>query len=141
MAASSRDLERALGDLLPLNLGEVRPALRRLGIGKLGRGTEARALEMREKCKKVRRGDDIDLSRPACFASLRRRADQALVDGRGVDRREKYARRPSDPPVEAELPDCDIMRKCLRVGRADCRKQPKRDRQVVMRALLREVGR
>ncbi len=95
---------------------------------------------MGEQRQEVGRGDHIELARPRGFAALRRRADQPLVLRRRVDRGQKHSRRRGDPSVEAQLADGEIMRQRLRVGRADRRQQAKRDRQVVVRPLLGQVG-
>lgn len=141
MAAGRGNLERALGDFLSLDLGKVGAALGGLGIGELGDRAQAGALEVSEKGEQVWCGNHVQLPRPARFAALRRRADQPLVRSRGMDRGEQHARRGRDAPVEAELSDRDTMRQRLGVGRTDGGEQAERDRQVEVRALLREIGR
>ena len=140
MPAGCGDLERALGDLLSLDLRKVRAALGRLGIRKLWFRAQARALEVRQEREQVGRRDHVELASPARLASLRRRANQALVDGRGVDRRQQDAWRAGDAPVQAELADRHIVRQSLRIRGADRRKQAERDRKIIMRPFLRQVG-
>ena len=86
------DLERALGDLLALDLGEVRARPGRLGLGPGGGGSSARALQMREQGQQVGRSDDFERRPPSRLAALDRGADQPLVGGRGMERREQNAR-------------------------------------------------
>jgi hypothetical protein len=134
MPARGRDLERALGDFLSFDLRQVGAAGRRFGFNRRGRGDQARALEMGKQRQQVGRGNDVELARPARLAALRRGADQPLVLRGSMERGEQDAGRRGDAAVEAELANRDIMGQRLGVGRADRRKQAKRDRKVVMRA-------
>jgi hypothetical protein len=128
MAPGGGDLEGALGDFLPLDLRKVRPALRRLRFRGCGRGQQRRSFQVGEQRQQVRRRDHVELAGPRGLAALRCRADQALVGGRRMDRREQDARRRCDAAVEAQLPDGDIMRERLGVGGADRRQQAQSDR-------------
>ena len=57
-----------------------------------------------------------------------------------MDGGQQHAGRNGDPRIEAQLADRDIVRKGFGVGRSDRRKQAQRNRQIVMRAFLRQVG-
>ena len=119
MSARCRDLERALGDFLSLDLGEVGPGPGRLRLDGRRRPNQRRSFEMGEQGKQIGRRDDVQLPSPGGLASLRRRADQPLV-GRGrMDRGEEYPWRCGDSPVEAQLADRDIMRQRLSVRGSD----------------------
>ena len=142
VTAGRRDLERALGDFLALDLLEVGPADRRLCLARLRAAQQLRALQMREQGQQVGRGDDFDIARPGRLGALSDRADQPLVRGRRMQRGEQHARRRRDPAVEASAPRPRHSATALSasVG-ADRRQQAKRDRQVEVRAFLGQVGR
>ena len=140
MPSGRGDLERALGDFLALDLGEVGAALRGLGLGLRGRGQDRAALQMGEQGEEVGRGDDFELTRPRRFGPLRGGADQPLVRRRGVNRREQHARRRRDPPVEAQFADRDIMRQRFGIGGADRGQHAQSDRQIEVRAFLGQIG-
>ena len=59
MAARRRDLERSLGDLLPLHLRQIRPALGGFRLRWLRRLDQRRALEMGEECEAVLGGGGL----------------------------------------------------------------------------------
>ena len=137
--AGRGDFEGALGDLLALDLRKVRPAIRRLRFGRRRVCKQRRPAQMGKQRQQVRRCKDFQLPGPCRFAALRGRTDQTLVERRRVKRGQQHARRRRDPPVEAQLPDRDIMRQRFRIGRPDRGKQAQRDRKIEMRSLLRQV--
>ncbi len=139
--AGGGDLERALGDLLPFDLPEVGAARRFLDFARLRLGQPLRALQVVEQPDQARRGDDRHAARPARLGALRRRADQALVPLAGMKRGEQHAGRGDDAPVERQLADRDPVRQLLGIGHPHRREQRERDRQVVVAALLGQVGR
>lgn len=141
MAARRGDLERALSDFLALDLRKVGPGVGDLGFRRGRRRQQGGAFEVSEQRQQVGRGEDLELSRPARLAALHRRADQPLVFARGMKRGEQHPGRGGDSPVEAQLPDRDIMRQRFRVGRSDRGQQAQGDRQVEMRSLLGQIGR
>ena len=140
MRARCRDLERALRRLLPLDLGKVRGAHRGLDLAGHRRRQDRLPLEMREQRQEVGRPEHLDASGPRCFGSLRRRADQSALDAARVNRGEQHAGRRRHPPVEPELADDDIARQRLGIDHPHRAQQCERDRQVVVRAFLRQVG-
>ncbi len=140
MATSRRDLERALGDLLALDLLEVRPRDGRIGLAR-GRRRELRAaLEVADQREQIGCGDHLDPPRPRRLGALGHRTDQPAVDLRGVECGEQHARRGRDPPVEPEFADRDIVGKGLGIDDAHRAEQRQRDRQVEMRTLLGQIG-
>ena len=141
MAARRGDLERALGDFLALDLGEVGAAVGRLGLARPRRRRAAR-VPFRWVSKARRSGAASTSSSPAQLASLPCAAGQIrpLSSAEAWIAASSTPGRRRDPPVEAELADRDIMRQRLGVGRADRRQQAERDRQIVMRAFLGQVG-
>jgi hypothetical protein len=108
--ASGRDLERPFGDFLPLHLGEIGSAFRRVRLGERWWRNQARAFQVREQGEQVRRRDHVQLARPRGLRALRGRADQTLLERGSVNGREEHARRRRDAAVEAELSDGDIVR-------------------------------
>ncbi len=104
MAAGGGDLERALGALLALDVGEIeRHAVDFADFGLRPR-EHLRALEMIGELDERLRGDDVDLRRrPGRFRPARSRADQPLAARIGADRRRQHAGDGRDAAVEAEL--------------------------------------
>ena len=140
MTARGGDFERPLGDLLPLDLGEVRPRIERLGLGGGRRGKQGRAAQVGKQGQQVGGGNHLELARPARLGALCRRADQPLVVRRRMKRGEQHSRRSGDSPVETQLADGNVMRQALGIGGSNRRQQAERDRQVIVRAFLRQVG-
>lgn len=95
-----RDLQRPLGDLLPLYLPEVGPTHGNSGFSGLGRAQHRRAFQMRQQRQQVRRRDHFDVTGPRRFCALRCGTDEAFALGRGQQGREEDAGRRSDPPVQ-----------------------------------------
>ena len=94
------DLERALGDLLALDLGRGPGPIG--GSASPGAGGGSSCVPLRCASSASRSGAARPRHRPPSrLAALRRRADQPLVLADGVKRREQHAGRRRDPPVEA----------------------------------------
>lgn len=134
------DLERALGRLLPLHLGEVRTPAGRIGLTRLRRRQRSAAAQMVEERDEVGCGDHLDRPRPGGLRPLPRRADQAELGGRGMEGGEQHPRRRRDPAIETEFADDDKAGDRLLVDHTHRAEQAERDRQIVMRALLGQIG-
>ena len=101
-----------------------------------------RALEMVGDLDQRFRRDDLDIrARPGRFRAAGRRTDQALLARIGADRRRQHARDRRDRSVEPEFAEHRKAVERIRRDRADRRHQAERDRQIVMAAFLRQVGR
>ena len=88
-----------------------------------------------------RRRDDLHLgARPGRLRPAGGRADQAFVPRVGADRRRQRAGDRRDRAVEAKLAEHGEARERIVRNRADRRHQAERDRQVVVAALLGQVG-
>ncbi len=140
MAARRRDLQRALGAFLPLDLSEVRGPDRRLHLPGLRRREGGGALEMVEDGQQVGRGDHLHLTGPGGFGALRRRADEAQFPLPRMERGEQHAGRGGDAAVQTQLAHDDIARQRLGIDHAHGAEQGQRDGEVEMRPLLGEVG-
>ena len=140
MAARRRDLQRALGDFLPLHLLEVGAAHRRFDRAGLRRRQGGRALEMVEQAQEIGRGDHLHLPRPGSFGALRRGADQPHFLPARMERGEQDAGRGRGAPVQPQFAHDDIARQRFGIDHAHGAQQRQRDRQVEMRAFLWQVG-
>ncbi len=142
VAPGRGDLERALGDFLALDLRQVGTAVRAVPLPRSA-GAGTRDVPLRWASSASRSGAAMTSSWPAQLASLPCAAGQIrpLSQRRRMDCGQQHAGRSGDASVEAEFADRDIVRQRLGVGRTDRRKQPQRDREIVMRALLGQVGR
>ena len=141
MPARRRNLQRALGDFLPLHLPQIGTVHTRLHYARLRRRQRRDALEMVEQRKQSRRADHLDRSRPRRFRPLRRGADQSQPLFGCVQRRQQHPRRSGNTPVQPQLAHHHIGRQRLGIDHPHRAQQPQRDRQVVMRSLLGQVGR
>mgnify|MGYP007123468917 CR=1 FL=1 len=140
MPARSRDFERALRRLLPLDLREVGGADGRIDLRQHGRGKDGGAAEMVEQAEQVGCREHLDIARPCRLRPLRRGTDQPALDTARMERGEQHAGRRGDAAVEAELADDDIGTQRLGIDHPHRAEQRERDRQVVVRALLGQVG-
>ena len=140
VAARRRDLERALRRLLPLHLREVGGAERRIDLRQHRRGQDGGAAEMVEQAEQVGRREHLDIARPRRLRPLRGGADEPALDAARVQRGEQHTGRGRDAAVEAELADDDIGAQRLGIDHPHRAEQRERDRQVVVRALLGQVG-
>jgi hypothetical protein len=94
-----------------------------------------------EERDEVGRGHHLDVAGPGRLAALVGGADQAEAARRGVEGGEQHAGRRRDAAVEAELPDRDVAGEQLAIDRAHRGEQAERDRQIVVGALLGQIGR
>ena len=138
--AGRGDLERALGGLLALDLFEVRTEAGLFCFARTGLGQLLGALEVIEQADQVGRGDHGDPAGPGRFAALHRRADQAAILRAGMQRGEQHPGRGDDPPIERQFAHRDIVPQLLGIGHPHRRQQRQRDRQVIVRAFLGQVG-
>ena len=101
-----------------------------------------RALEMIGQLDQRSRRDDLDFrARPGRFRSAFRRADQTFAARIRADGSRQHAGDRRDRAIEAELAqDGEAGQGVVRNG-ADRRHQPKRDRQIVVAAFLRQIRR
>jgi len=140
MRSARRDLERALGGLLSLDLREVRPPPRLFGLARNGGGQQRRAAQVGQQREQVGGGEDFDLPRPRRLGALRGGTDEPLARRRSMERGEQYPCRRRDPRVETELADHDIMAELLGIDDPHRGEQRQRDRQVEVRSFLGQVG-
>ena len=142
VAAGRRDFERPLGAFLALDVGEIE----RHGFGFEDFGLlprqHLRAFEMIGELNERGGGDDFDFrARPSGFRSAARRTDQAFAAGIGADRRRQHAGDRRDGAVEAKLAQNGKSRQRVVRDGSDRYHEPERNRQVVVAAFLRKVGR
>ena len=142
MPAGRRDLQRALCTLLALDVAQVEMRRLRLVHFRLRARQHLRALEMVGDLDQRFCRDDLDIGAgPGGFRSARRRTDQAFLARIRADRGRQHARHGRDRAVEPELAEHGKAVERVRRDRADRRHQAERDRQIVMAAFLRQVGR
>ena len=142
MSAGRRDLERALGAFLALDVAQVEQRFLALVHLRLRARQHLRALEMVGDLDQRICRDDLDVrARPGRFRAASRGTDQALVARIGADRRRQHARNRRDRSVEPEFAEHGEASQRIRRNRADRGHQAERDRQVVMAAFLRHIGR
>ena len=140
VSACRGDLERALGGLLPLDLFEI-IAPRRLGHAAARRlGEDEAALEVPQEAHQIARGEHRHAAGPACLGALLGRADQACALRAGVERGDQHPGARDHPSVERQLADRDPVAQLLGIGHAHGGQQSQRDRQVVMRSVLGQIG-
>ncbi|MET3968838.1 hypothetical protein ABID62_004921 [Bradyrhizobium sp. S3.9.1] len=141
MSAGGRDLQRALGALLALDVAQVERGGGDLAHARRGPRQHLRALEMVGDLDERLGRDDLDVRAcPRRFRAAGRRTDQALLAHIGADRGGKHAGYRRDRAVKTELAENGKTGQGIRRYRADRRHQPELDRQVVMAALLGQVG-
>ena len=110
--------------------------------GRLGTRQHLRALEVVGELDQRARREDLEIGRrPRRLGAAGGRANQAFTGGVGGDRRRQHAGDRADRAVEREF--ADHREAVERIGRngADRRHHRERNRQVVMAAFLRHVGR
>ena len=99
------------------------------------------ALEMIGELNERGRRDDLDFgARPGRFRPARRRAHQTLAARIGADRGRQHAGHRRNRSVEAELAQNGESRQRIVRDGADRGHQPERDRQIVVAALLGQIG-
>ena len=142
VSARRRDLERALRALLALDVLQVERHARRLAHLRLRPHQHLRALEMVRELDQRAGRDDLHLgARPRGLRPAGIGTDQAFAARVRADRRRQHAGDGRDRSVEPELAQHREARNCVLRDRADRRHQAERDRQVVVAAFLRQVGR
>ena len=142
MTARRRDLQRPLGHLLTLHVLEVGEVRGRGADARLGARQDLRALEVvGDLDEAARRENGHVAGRPGRFRPALARADDALAESVGADRRRQRAGHGRDRAVQPELPDDHELANLVGRHLAHRRHQAQRDRQVVVTALLRQVRR
>ena len=142
MAAGGGDFERALGALLALDVAQVDQRALGLADFRLRALEDLGAAKMIGKLNERSGGDDLHVrAGPRRFRPARRRADQTFAAGIGPDRGWQHARDRGDRAIEAEFAEHRVAGERIARQRAHRRHQPERDRQVVVTAFLRKVGR
>ena len=142
VASGGRDLQRPLGVFLALDVAQIRLRSARGAQRGLGTGQHLRTLEVVGELDQRAGRENLEIRRrPGRLGAAGRGANQAFASGVGRNRRRQHAGDRADRAVERKLPD--DREAVERVGRngADRRHHRKRDRQVVVAALLWHVGR
>ena len=142
MSAGRGNLERALGAFLALDVAQVEQRLPRARAPSAdGRDSTCVPLKWLAIWISELAGDDLDIrARPGRFRPHARGTDQAFVARIGADRRRQYAGHRRDRSIEPEFAEHREAAQRIRRNGADRRHQAERDRQIVMAALLRQVG-
>jgi hypothetical protein len=78
-----RDLERALGAFLPLDISKIEPRRARRHEAGLRRWQKLSPLEMVDDGQQARRGNDLDLARPGRLAATSLGANYPIASCRG----------------------------------------------------------
>ena len=148
VAARRRHFEHALGALLALDLGEVGIARAILGDQRLGQAELLLATQVIDQGEQRRRGDDrrpvgicVLEATPRGLAAAHRGADHAAPRRAGGNRRRQHAGNATERAVERQLAQHDVARDAVARHHAHGGQKTERDRQVVVAALLGEVGR
>ena len=140
VAAGRCDLQGAFGGLLPLDVHQVRPArAERLG-GRLRRTQHLRALEVIDEAQQRLGRQEVDPLCPGRLATLAGRADQALVQSRGVDGCRQHTGRLGDAAVQRQLAQSHVVGDLAGRQHLHGRQKAECDRQVEVAALLQQVG-
>jgi len=152
VAARRRHFEHALGALLALDLGKVGIARAILGDQRLRRAELLLAAQVVDQGEQRRRGDDrrpltsiggicgVEAA-PRGLAAAYRGADHAAPCRAGGDCRRQHAGNAAERAVERQLAQHDVARDGFARHHAHGREKAEGDRQVVVAALLGEVGR
>jgi hypothetical protein len=140
VAACRRDLERAPGPLLALHVREVGEIDAARGRERRRRAETLHAPEVVHHGDEARRRDDLRRARPRGLGTALRRADDAAAGLRGGDRRGQHARHRAQAAIEGELAHRREAREEAGIEDPARHHQRQRDRQVVVAALLVEVG-
>ncbi len=141
MAAGRRDLDRALGHFLALDVDQVRQrALLQRFHPAFRRGQHLFALEMVDQRQEGGRGEDVDLPRPGGFGPGRGRADQPLRPAGGVECCEQGAGDRGQAGIQRHFAHRQIALDLVRADHPHFDEEAEGDRQVEMAALLQDVG-
>ncbi len=142
MSAGCRDLQRAFGAFLALDVAQIEMRRLRLVHFRLRARQHLRAFKMVGDLDERFCRDDLDIgARPGGLRAARRRTDQAFLARIRPDRGRQYTGDGGDRAIEPELAEYGKAVECIRRDRADRSHQAERDRQIVMAAFLRQVGR
>ena len=141
VAAGRGNLDAALGRLLPLDVGHVRPAPQAFRCAALRLGQDGLALQMIDQREQIGGGEHVHLAGPGGFRALGRRADQPLLAGGGMQGGKQHAGHRQAGAIEAKLPHRDKF--IERIGRQHAHRgeQAERDGQIIMAAFLGQIGR
>jgi hypothetical protein len=134
-------IERALGGLHALHVGQVRRARRFGKAGGFRRRQHLGAAEMVDQRKQVGGRQHIDPARPCHLAALARRADQPEIQRRGADRRGQHARHRVQCAIQRQFAECRVTAQVLARHHLHRRQHRQGDRQVEVAALLQQIRR
>jgi hypothetical protein len=138
MSAGGRDLQRALGTLLTLDVAQVDLCGGRLPHLRLRPRQHLRAAKMIGDLDQGIGRDDLDVGAgPGGFRAAGRRADQAFVARIGADRRRQHACDRCNRAIKAEFAEHGEAGQRVGRDRADRGHQSQRNRQVVVAAFFR----
>ena len=140
MAASCCDFGNALGGFLALYAGEIRAAPGWFGFGALRRGQDDLAFQMGDQRQQIGRGQHIHLASPGGFGALGGRADQPLFARCSMQGREQHAGHCLDGAIKAEFANRDKFIERILGNHPHRAEQPQRDRQIIMRSFLGQIG-
>ncbi len=141
MAAGGRDLEHALGALLALDVGEIGQGDAARRDCAAGPGEDLNALEVVRELDQREGRQHLDVAAGQAASEPRRRgADEAMAAAVGGDGSGQHACDRGQRAVQREFAQRRETLQRIGRDRADGRHDAERDRQVVMRALLRQVG-
>ena len=142
MPAGRGELQRAFGTFLALDVAQIEMRRLRLVHFRLRARQHLRAFEVVGDLDQRFCRDDLDIGAcPGGFRSARRRTDQAFLARIRADRGRQHARHGGDRAIEPELAEHGKAVERIRRNRADRRHQAERDRQIIMAAFLRQIGR
>ena len=142
VAAGRRDLEGALGTLLPPDVGEVRKRPGRRGDGGLRPRHDLAALEMVGELDQRARREHVEVAPgPGRLRSGGGRADEPEPPGTGRHGGRQHAADRRDAAVEGEFAEDAVAGERVGRDRADRRHDAQRDRQVEVRAFLGKIRR
>jgi hypothetical protein len=142
MPSGSGDFEGPFCAFLPFDVGEVEHGAVGLTDLRLWPRQHLAPFEVIGKLDQGASRDDLHFG--ACPGRLRStgcRADQALAAPIGSDCCRQHARNWRQRTIKPELTEDRVSVEGVMRNGADRRHQPERDRQVIMAAFLREVGR
>ncbi len=151
VSAGGRHLERAFGMFLPADFfqcrvsrGSVIPVqrIRVVHLQGLGRLDHAFSGEVADECGDMLDGENLQIGDQRRFAGIAGRDEHTLKpQPAGEHGHRKHAAHMADRSVEREFSD---HQRCLQLETGDlvrCHQEPERDRQIVSRPLLAQVGR
>ncbi len=142
MTSGRRHFERALGAFLTFDVGQVEAGALDFEDLRLRPRQHLRALEVVGELDQRGGRNDLDVGAgPGSFGPAFGRAHQAFAACIGADRGRQYAGDRCNRAVEAKLAQNRETRQRIMRNGADRRHQAERDRQIVMAAFLRQIGR